>query len=147
MTSSYKRIFAAIDGGESQRNVCERAIELAEANHADLFLGHVVDAVASEASDADLNLLAMKVADQIEADLADLLEPARSNPNIKSVTVKVVAGGLPEALGTVLAPQFDPDLVVCCKRGFSGLRYAFVGSVSTYLIRNMDCDVLVVDKA
>ena len=145
--STYERIFAAIDGGESQRKVCERAIELASANNADLFLGHVVDAVASEASKADMDLLALKVKDQILEAIGDLIQKAEDDPNIKSVTLKVVAGGLPETLGNVLAEQFEPDLVIYCKRGFSGLRYAFVGSVSTYLVRNMDCDVLVIDKA
>lgn len=145
--STYERIFAAIDGGESQRKVCERAIELASANNADLFLGHVVDAVASEASKADMDLLTLKVKDQILEAIGDLIQKAEDDPNIKSVTLKVVAGGLPETLGNVLAEQFEPDLVICCKRGFSGLRYAFVGSVSTYLVRNMDCDVLVIDKA
>lgn len=144
--SMYERVFAAIDGGDTQRKVCEKAIAIASANNADLFLGHVVDAVASEASKADLDLLAVKVKAQIEDQLADLIERANADANIKSVTLKVVAGGLPEALGSVLAEQFGPDLVVCCKRGFSNLRYAFAGSVSTYLVRNMDCDVLVVDK-
>ena len=107
--STYERIFAAIDGGESQRKVCERAIELASANNADLFLGHVVDAVASEASKADMDLLALKVKDQILEAIGDLIQKAEDDPNIKSVTLKVVAGGLPETLGNVLAEQFEPD--------------------------------------
>ena len=38
----------------------------------------------------------------------------------------------------------DPDLVICGVRGLSNIKYAFVGSVSTHLIRNVKCDVLVV---
>jgi nucleotide-binding universal stress UspA family protein len=35
-------------------------------------------------------------------------------------------------------------LVICGVRGLSNIKYAFVGSVSTSLIRNVNCDVLVV---
>ena len=43
-----------------------------------------------------------------------------------------------------LVKPYDPDLVVCGERGFSDIKYAFVGSVSKYLIRESRCDVLVV---
>ena len=34
--------------------------------------------------------------------------------------------------------------MICGVRGLSGIKYAFVGSVSTFLVRHMECDVLVV---
>ena len=34
----------------------------------------------------------------------------------------------------------------CGERGLSNIKYVFVGSVSTYLIRNLRCDVLVVKQ-
>ena len=40
----------------------------------------------------------------------------------------------------------EPDLVICGERGLSNIKYVFVGSVSTYLIRNVRCDVLVVKQ-
>ena len=69
---------------------------------------------------------------------------------ISSVEVKVDAGRIDDVLGD-MALEFNPDLVICGVRGLSNLKYAFVGSTSTFLIRNMSCDVLVVkpehDKA
>ncbi len=41
---------------------------------------------------------------------------------------------------------FEPELVICGERGLSNITYVFVGSVSTYLIRNLRCDVLVVKQ-
>ena len=38
----------------------------------------------------------------------------------------------------------NPDLVICGVRGLSNIKYAFVGSTSTFLVRHMECDVLVV---
>lgn len=146
MESRYKRVFAAIDGGDTQQIVAEAAVRMAAENHASLCLGHVVDALVAEASSQDMSKLTAGVQERIEHDLAELLDEARKDEAIPSVELRVMAGSVTETLGNVIIPDFDPDLVVCCKRGLSGIRYAFVGSVSTYLIRNMDCDVLVVGK-
>ena len=51
-----------------------------------------------------------------------------------------------KTLNEELIQPFDPDLVICGERGLSNIKYVFVGSVSTYLIRNVRCDVLVVKQ-
>lgn len=58
--------------------------------------------------------------------------------------LKVRAGRVSETLVETLIDPFNPDLVICGVRGLSTIKYAFVGSVSTHLIRNVRCDVLVV---
>ena len=37
-----------------------------------------------------------------------------------------------------------PDLVMCGARGLSSIKYALLGSISTFLLRSTDCDILVV---
>ena len=69
---------------------------------------------------------------------------ARNDEEIPSVDVQVRAGRITDTLDDALIKPFDPDLVICGVRGLSNVKYAFVGSVSTFLIRNMECDVLVV---
>ena len=82
--------------------------------------------------------------EQLEADLADILEEARKNPDIKSVDLQVRAGRITDTLTEQLIEPFKPDLVICGERGLSNMQYAFVGSVSKYLIRTVRCDVHVV---
>ena len=53
---------------------------------------------------------------------------------------------LTDTLTEQLIEPFKPDLVICGERGLSNIKYVFVGSVSTYLIRNLRCDVLVVKQ-
>ena len=36
------------------------------------------------------------------------------------------------------------DLVMCGARGLSSIKYALLGSISTFLLRSSDCDILVV---
>lgn len=146
MSMQYKRIFAALDGAKIQEMVAERAIEFAASEHADLLFGHVVDSVPYEAAGTDFAALAMDMKEKLEDSLGDMLEAARNNPDIPSVGVVVKAGRITETLNEELIQPFDPDLVICGERGLSNIKYVFVGSVSTYLIRNLRCDVLVVKQ-
>ena len=146
MSMQYKRIFAALDGAKTREMVAERAIELAASEHADLLFGHVVDSVPYEAAGTDFAALAMDMKEKLEDSLGDMLEAARNNPDIPSVGVVVKAGRITETLNEELIQPFDPDLVICGERGLSNIKYVFVGSVSTYLIRNLRCDVLVVKQ-
>ena len=56
------------------------------------------------------------------------------------------AGRITDTLAEQMIEPFGPDLVVCGERGLSNIKYAFVGSISTFLIRNVRCDVLVVKQ-
>lgn len=146
MAQRYTRIFVALDGASTQEAVAQRAIALAADNHADLMFGHVIDSVPYEASGVDFEALCVEGKKRIEADLADLLAEAQANESIPSVDLTVRAGRITDTLAKQLIEPADPDLVICGERGLSNIKYVFVGSVSTFLIRNMRCDVLVVKQ-
>lgn len=146
MTQRYTRIFAALDGASTQEAVAQRAIALAADNQAELVFGHVIDSVPYEASGVDFEALCVEGKKRIESELEELLESARSNKDIPSVDLIVRAGRITDTLANQLVEPIDPDLIVCGERGLSNIKYVFVGSVSTYLIRNMRCDVLVVKQ-
>ena len=140
----YQKIFASLDGSAGQDAVAARAIALAHDNEADLLFGHVIDSVPYEANGIDFAALCEDGARRIEEALGEMLEQARADEKIKSVEVQVRAGRIQDTLAENLIGPFEPDLVICGARGLSNIKYAFVGSVSTFLIRNMTCDVLVV---
>ncbi|HJH42910.1 MAG TPA: universal stress protein [Rubneribacter badeniensis] len=146
MAQRYTRIFAALDGASTQEAVAERAVALAADDHAELVFGHVIDSVPYEASGVDFEALCAEGKKRIEADLADILAEARANADIPSVELIVRAGRITDTLGHQLIEPTQPDLVICGERGLSNIKYAFVGSVSTFLIRSMRCDVLVVKQ-
>ncbi len=144
--AQYARIFAALDGASTQEAVADRAIALAADNGAALLFGHVIDSVPTEPDGLDYEKLCEEGASHIETALAWQLRCARENPAIPSVEVQLRAGRVTETLVDQLVDPFEPDLVVCGERGLSNIKYAFVGSVSTYLIRHLRCDVLVVKQ-
>lgn len=140
----YNRIFAALDGGSTQEAVVRRALSIAHDNNAEVLFGHVIDSVPYEANGIDFAALSEEVRLRIEEELETLLSRARADESIPSVDVRVRAGRVAETLIDSLIKPYDPDLVICGVRGLSNIKYAFVGSVSTSLIRNATCDVLVV---
>ena len=53
-------------------------------------------------------------------------------------------GRIRETLKDDMLDVIHPDLVVCGARGLSSIKYAILGSISTFLTRNCECDVLIV---
>ena len=143
-TSRYERVFAAIDGRETQEAVARRALQIASLNHANLLFGRVVEAIPTELNAIDFGDLCAAFREKTEEDLEDILSEAKADPNIGEVEVRVVAGPVNDALDSRLIRPYEPDLVICGERGLSNFQYAFMGSTSKYLVRSQDCDVLVV---
>lgn len=144
--AQYARVFAALDGGSTQQGVAERALEVASNNGAELLFGSVVDSVPYEANGVDFKELRDEVEKRLREDIADVLAQAEADERIPSVRLQVSAGRVTETLVEDMITPFGPDLVICGERGLSNIKYAFVGSVSTFLIRNVNCDVLVVKQ-
>lgn len=145
MTVKYSRIFVALDGSDTQDMVSRKAVLMAAHHGASLLFGHVVDAVPTEANGIDFQAICSASEGRIREDLADVLEDAANNEAIPSVDLKVQVGSIQETIDELIEP-FNPDLIICGERGLSKIRYVFVGSVSTHLIRSADCDVLVVKQ-
>ena len=142
--AKYNRIFAALDGGDTQDAVARRALSIAHDNNAEVMFGHVIDSVPYEANGIDFAALSEDGRQRIEAAMEKYFTRARNDECIPSIDIQVLAGRVAETLVEALIKPYNPDLVICGVRGLSNIKYAFVGSVSTNLIRNVDCDVLVV---
>jgi len=142
----YKKIFAALDGTPAQQEVAARAVQAASANKAELVFGHIVVDTPDRLTGENKANYIEGVKESFEETLGALLDEARADERIPSVEVRVAAGSVEEALHHKLIDEFEPDLVICGECGLSGVQYVFVGSVSTYLIRHLRCDVLVVKQ-
>ena len=128
----YVRIFASLDGASTQYAVARRALSIAHDNNAEVLFGHVIDSVPYEANGIDFSALCEDGLARIEEELEPLLTRARNDEEIPSVDVQVRAGRITDTLDDALIKPFDPDLVICGVRGLSNVKYAFVGSVSTF---------------
>ena len=136
MNEGYTKVFVSLDGTEQQDFVLARAIKVAANNGAKLIIGHVIDSYPVD--------LVNGLEEAFKNSIAKQLEEAKANPDIPEVEVMIRAGRIRETLKDEMLDVVKPDLVLCGARGLSSIKYALLGSISTFLLRNTDCDILVV---
>lgn len=144
MHEGYSKVFVALDGTEQQDFVLARAIKVAANNNASLVIGHVIDSTALESAGSYPADLVQGLHDAFTNSIADQVQEAQENPDIPEVEVMIRAGRIRETLKDELLDVVQPDLVLCGARGLSSIKYALLGSISTFLLRNTECDILVV---
>mgnify|MGYP002512712507 CR=1 FL=1 len=140
----YSRIFAALDGGDTQEAVARRTFSIAHDNNAEVLFGHVIDNSKIEIGAIGEEELIATRKQTLRQALERYFKRAEKDECIPSLNLKVGLGEIAPTLENELIKPFNPDLVICGVRGLSSIKYAFVGSVSTHLIHHMNCDVLVV---
>lgn len=144
MSERYSKIFVALDGTEQQDFVLARAIKVAANNHAKLIIGHVIDSTALESAGSYPLDLINGLEAAFRSSIEDLVTEAEENPDIPEIEVVIRAGRIRETLKDEMLDVIQPDLVLCGARGLSSIKYALLGSISTFLLRNSECDILVV---
>lgn len=142
-TLGYDKIFVALDGTEQQELVLARAIIVAANNNAELYIGHVIDTSALEAAGSYPIELLADMERRFRESIAAQVREAELEPKIKRVEVVVKAGRIRETLKDDMLDVIKPDLIICGARGLSSIKYALLGSISTFLTRNAKCDTLV----
>lgn len=144
MNEGYSKVFVSLDGTEQQDFVLARAIKVAANNGAKLIIGHVIDSTALESAGSYPVDLIAGLEESFRNSIADQLQEAEENPDIPEVQVIVKAGRIRETLKDEMLDVIQPDLVMCGARGLSSIKYALLGSISTFLLRSTECDILVV---
>ncbi len=144
MKEGYSKVFVALDGTEQQDFVLARAIKVAANNGAKLYIGHVIDSTALESAGSYPVDLVNGLEEAFRNSIADQVEEAKENEAIPEVEVIVRAGRIRETLKDEMLDVIEPDLVMCGARGLSSIKYALLGSISTFLLRSSECDILVV---
>lgn len=140
----YTKVFVALDGTEQQDEVFARAIAISAANGAELYVGHVIDSSTLESVGTFPPDLIAELERSFRGSISESVATAEAQQAIPKVTVLVKCGRIRETLMEDMLDVIKPDLVVCGARGLSNIKYALLGSISTFLVRNAPCDILVV---
>lgn len=140
----YDKIFVSLDGSDEQDKVLDRAIVMAANDHAELYIGHVIDSTALEAAGTFPVNIVPSLEKDFRASIEAKVRHAEQSPDIPKVEVIIRAGRIRETLKDEMLDVIEPDLVICGARGLSSIKYAILGSISTFLTRNTSCDTLVI---
>jgi nucleotide-binding universal stress UspA family protein len=135
----HRNIIAAYDQSEGARAALEAASELAAASGGSLTLVHSVTAPVGMDPPLSRRPHPEHVAEArhlVERAIADLDPELGASPWI--------AGGPAGEAILAVAEEIGADLIVTGSRGRGRIARAMLGSVSTHLVQNAPCDVLVV---
>jgi len=151
--ANYQRIFVAVDQSKLAETVFQTAVALAAANQAQLKIFHcsTLPAAAAEFGDRYQGNV-----EQFLAVAQQQLDQALTEAKqwLTGLEIQAQAAGVETSwdlstgeAGPQLCHQantWQADLVVLGRRGHSGLREIFLGSVSNYVLHRAHCSVLVV---
>lgn len=134
----YKHILVAVDGSDNSLRAVQDAVKIAsEQSLLELLFVGSTEAVASQLLKAGtLDNLHEKYKAQIIREI----EVAQQHHNAK-ITIKDGEAG---KVITKYANNHSVDLVVLGCRGLTSMQEMVFGSVSTYVLKNVNCSTLVV---
>ncbi len=141
----YQMILVGYDGSDNAGRALNRAIELGKQSNAELRIAVVADTMSFAASAATGGIY-KRYDEQTRENAKSLAGAALDRANqagLKNVYASAEEGQ-PADMILTLATEYKADLIVVGRRGIRGLERFLMGSVSSAVINNAKCDVLVV---
>ena len=140
--SDYKHILCVVDLSQENREIAERAAELARHYGASLELLHVVEHLPSEVSNNIVLPDQMSIEDHLVATAEEGMQALKSELDAPSVSIKVVLGSTKREIIDI-AQGDNIDLIVIGRHGRHGVS-RLLGSTANAVVHHASCDVLAV---
>ena len=143
MLQEYQRILVATDGSEGAELALNKAVAIAERNNAKLFILHVLDTRAIQAtssSDIHFREALRTLGDRVMEEAKDYA----TGQGLTEVETILEMGSPKSIIAEDIPKREGIDLIVMGAKGMGAVERFFMGSVSENVIRHAACDVLVV---
>jgi len=143
--SAYQKILVGFDGSENGMRALARGIALAKQSKGELRIVVVAD-VMTAAAYASATGFYQRFNDQAKENAENLASEALEIAKREGVANAYSSDeeGQPADMILTLAREYKSDLIIVGRRGIRGLTRFFMGSVSTGVINQAKCDVLIV---
>jgi len=146
----YKNILVAISHSSNSHDLFEVGLNLALKHNAQMTLCHIknlryiVPNFLNEGIYLPQDIVYLETNDGIEEILNKYKDEALKK-GISKIDVVVTASSTPAlAITNVVAKGYDCDLIVCGSSSSKGILKKIFGNVTTEIVKNAPCDVLVV---
>ncbi|WP_027966417.1 universal stress protein [Halomonas halocynthiae] len=140
MSNEYRHVLVAVDLTKDSHSILERALQIADRNHAKLSIMHTLEPLGfAYGGDIPMDLTSIQdqLDDHAKKRLADIAN-AHVSPEDQHVVV-----GMPDTEIHRFADENDVDLIVVGSHGRHGFAL-LLGSTSTGVLHGAKCDVLAV---
>lgn len=140
MAKVYKNILVAVDGSKESDFALQKAIGMAKGNEGStLHIVHILDS-RLETYGPQVTQHAQEESDELLAKSEQLAKTS----GVENVKTHIQFGSPKVVIPKVIAEEVNADLILCGASGLNAVERFIVGSVSTAIVRNAKCDVLVV---
>lgn len=148
MMSNYQHVLVGIDGSKQSEMALGKAINAALQNNAKLSLLSVINGERfPNTSTVGYGFIDRSVYDgavkEMQQKLAHYQQQAK-DAGVADVNLEVKIGNAKVELGSKYPKDHDVDLIVVGATGLNFIGRMIVGSTASYVVREADCDVIVV---
>jgi len=144
MKEAYKVIVSAVDGSENSRKSFLRAVQIAKSNNTKLILVSIIDSSKSSSGIRyGIDIVADEM-EEIKETLEDFVKDAEETYEFSDIEIVVQQGYPKSSLVEDVIPYYNADLIVMGASGYNAFERVLIGSISEYVTRNAQCDVLIV---
>ncbi|EOL41241.1 universal stress protein [Enterococcus phoeniculicola] len=146
-TQEYKHILVGIDGSEQANAAFKKAVEVARRNQGTVYVANVID--QQYYNFMGYTPMNQTLVDQETEEAKKLIQECKDygkSVNYEKIEGIVAYGSAKEAMSHQLPEKYQIDLIMVGQSGLNAVERFMIGSVSSYIIREALCDVLVVSS-
>ena len=142
MMKQYHRIQVAVDGSKEADLAFKKAIAAAKRNDAALEILHVIDTRSFQ----NVSSFDSEMVEQVSNDAKEKLQnyyKQATEAGVKEVHYSIEFGAPKAIIAHQFPKKHQVDLIVLGATGLNAVERILIGSVTEYVTRTADCDVLV----
>ena len=142
MMKQYHRIQVAVDGSKEADLAFKKAISAAKRNDAALEILHVIDTRSFQ----NVSSFDSEMVEQVSNDAKEKLQnyyKQATEAGVKEVHYSIEFGAPKAIIAHQFPKKHQVDLIVLGATGLNAVERILIGSVTEYVTRTTDCDVLV----
>lgn len=142
MEKNYSKILVAVDGSKEAKKALKKAIEVAKKESAKIYIAHIVDT----RSFATVEQYDRAIVTRAEEYAKDMLNEYKEEAEKEGIEAEVVLDfGSPKVrISKEISKKYEIDLIITGATGLNTVERLLIGSVSEYIARSANCDVLIV---
>ncbi len=143
MLTEYKNILVAVDGSKESEQAFKKAVQVAKRNDSILYIAHVIDIRAFESVSSFDESLAEDAAKIAKETLDSYVDYAKEH-GVEDIHCLIEYGAPKTVITKQLQKEYHIDLIMLGATGLNAMERILIGSVSSYVARQANCDVLIV---
>lgn len=148
MLPQYQRILVPVDGSEEAFLAFKKAVVAAkeDGKKRDLVLAHVIDTRSLQTPTGFDGDFTGEVMRQTKSVFEEYKQYAKDR-GVDGIETVIEYGSPKTVISKDLPKRYNSDLIMMGATGLNAVERLLIGSVSDYVIRHADCDVLIVRKS